>query len=90
MLGFGRSDDGLHLTWIAEDPSKGDICRSDLVFFRQVIEDMIKGRKLFLADKIPLKIAMLEDKTRLESPYQLNDNTQRHFHLARLLLVLPY
>ena len=60
MLGFGRSDDGLHLPWIAEDPSKGDCCRSDLVFLRQVIKDMIEGRKLFLTDKIPLEIAMLK------------------------------
>ena len=62
MLGVGRSDDRLHLTWIAKDPSKGNSCRSDLVFFRQVIEDMIEGRKLFLADKISLEIAMLEDR----------------------------
>ena len=62
MLGFGRSDGGLHLTWITKDPSKGDSCRSDLVFLRQVIEDMIEGRKLFLADKISLEKAMLEDR----------------------------
>ena len=62
MLGLGRSDDGLHLTWIAENPSKGNSCRSDLVFFCQVIEDVIEGRKLFLTDKISLEIAMLEDR----------------------------
>ena len=62
MLGLGRSDDRLHLTRIAEDPSKGDSCRCDLVFFRQVSKDVIEGRKLFLADKIPLEITMLEDR----------------------------
>ena len=61
MLGLGCSDDSLHLTWIAEDPSKGDSCRSDLVFLLKVIKDMIKGSKLFISDKIPLEIAMLED-----------------------------
>ena len=65
MLGFGRSNDSLHFTWIAKDPGKGDGCRSDLVFLRQVIEDMIKGRKLFLADKISLEKAMLEDRPSL-------------------------
>ena len=65
MLGFGCANDGLHLTWVAEDPSKGNGCRCDLVFFRQVIEDVIKGCKLFLADKIPLEKAMLEDRPSL-------------------------
>ena len=62
MLWLGCSDDRLHLTWITKDPSKGDGCRCDLVFFRQVIEDVIEVRKRLIADKISLEIAMLEDR----------------------------